>query len=194
MIHVETGAYWFLHANPKKMKYPAKSIRSWLSSALYIAIPAMLFLEGCALNHADRSILADHGVSAPLRVKMAHLAPLTLPEIVELSHDGMLPEYITQYLHATHKIYSLSNHDEYWLNRQGVSTTVIVYLISTPETLKRASDRMAILDWAPYYTPFYSGSLNTFGDRYYLPPKAQMAHSLPTLTEQQEATRKIVED
>lgn len=176
------------------MKYPVKSFRSWRSSALCVAASATLLLGGCALNHADRSILAEHGVSAPLRAKMAHLAPLTLPEIVEISHDGMLPEYITQYLHATHKIYSLSSRDEFTLNRQGVSSTVIVYLISTPETLKRASDRMAILDWAPYFTPLYSGSLNTFGDRYYLPPKAQMAHSLPTLTQQQEATRKIVED
>jgi hypothetical protein len=153
-----------------------------LSAVSLLAICAMLPLGGCALNHADRSILADHGVSVPLRQKMAHLAPLTLPEIVELSRDGLLPEYITQYLRASHVMYHITDHDGYWLNRQGVNSTVITYLFATPDLLKRGSDRMAIFDWAPYFTPLYPGSLNTYGHQSYyteqVRPSAPYAQSV----------------
>jgi hypothetical protein len=152
-----------------------KSFPSLLPAVLFVAIPALLFLDGCALNHADRSILADHGVSAPLRHKMAHLAPLTLPEIVELSQQGLLPEYITQYLRASHEIYHITDRDGHWLNQHGVSTTVISYLFSSPDLLARPSDRMAILDWSPYFVPFYFGSFNTYGNEYYYTERAQPA-------------------
>jgi hypothetical protein len=137
------------------------------------ALPAMLVLDGCALSHTDRSILADHGVPVALRQKMAHVAPLTLHDIVELSRHGVLPEYITQYLRASHEIYHITDRDGFWLNRQGVNSTVISYLFATPELLARGSDRMAILDWAPYFTPFYSDSFNTYGREYYFTEQAR---------------------
>jgi hypothetical protein len=151
----------------------SKSLPTLFSTVFFLALPAMLVLDGCALNHTDRSILADHGVSVPLRHKMAHLAPLTLPEIVELSRDGLLPEYITQYLRASHEIYHITDHDGFWLNGQGVNSTVISYLFATPDLLARASDRMAILDWAPYFTPLYSDSFNTYGREYYYTERAR---------------------
>jgi hypothetical protein len=150
-----------------------KSFPALLSRLSFLGLPAMLVLGGCALNHADRSVLADHGVSVPLRQKMAHLAPLTLSEIVELSRDGLLPEYITQYLRASHEIYHITDRDGFWLNRQGVNSTVISYLFATPDLLARGSDRMAILDWAPYFTPFYSDSFNTYGSEYYYTEQAK---------------------
>ena len=161
-----------------------KSYRPLIPAVFLAALPALLLLDGCALNHADRSILADHGVSDPLRQKMAHLAPLTLPDIVELSRHGLLPEYITQYLRASHEIYHITDHDGYWLNRQGVSSTVISYLFATPDLLARGSDRMAIFDWAPYFTPFYSNSFNTYGSEYYFTEKA-LPSSSSTQTEAQ---------
>jgi hypothetical protein len=154
-----------------------KPFPKFLSGVFYLALPAMLVLDGCALNHTDRSILADHGVSVPLRQKMAHMAPLTLPEIVELSQHGLLPEYITQYLRASHEIYHITDHDGFWLNHQGVSSTVISYLFATPDVLVRASDRMAIFDWPPYFTPFYSGSFNTYGGAYYFTERARASSS-----------------
>ena len=154
-----------------------KSFPPLVKAVFFLALPATLVLDGCAINHTDRSILADHGVSVPLRQKMAHLAPLTLPEIVELSRHGLLPEFITQYLRATHAIYHITDHDGYWLNRQGVNSTVISYLFATPDLLARGSDRMAILDWAPYFTPFYSGSLNTYGSEDYYTERARASSS-----------------
>jgi hypothetical protein len=154
-----------------------KSFPTLPATVFFLALPAMLVLDGCALNHTDRSILADHGVSVPLRQKMAHLAPLTLPEIVELSRHGLLPEYITQYLRASHEIYHITDHEGFWLNRQGVNSTVISYLFATPELLARGSDRMAILDWAPYFTPFYSDSFNTYGREYYYTERARASSS-----------------
>jgi len=154
-----------------------KSFPTLASKVFFLALPAMLVLDGCALNHTDHSVLADHGVSAPLRQKMAHLAPLTLPEIVELSQQGLLPEYITQYLRASHAIYHITDRDGFWLNRQGVSSTVISYLFATPDLLARGSDRMAILDWGPYFTPFYSDSFNTYGREYYYTEQARASSS-----------------
>ncbi len=172
-------------------------MNSLTNSLRWLIVPTLassLLLGGCALNSTDRSVLEEHGISAPVRAKMAHLAPLTLPEIVEVSRCGMLPEYITQYLRATHQPYHLSSHDVFWLNRHGVSSTVITYLVSTPDTLALPSDRMAVIDWSPYFVPFYDGSLNWFGHDYYLPPKKQMAHHLPTLSEQNAETQRIVSE
>jgi hypothetical protein len=154
-----------------------KSFSTPLSAVFSLALPAMLVLGGCALNHTDRSILADHGVPVPLRQKMAHLAPLTLPEIVELSRHGLLPEYITQYLRASHQIYHITDRDGFWLDRQGVNSTVISYLFATPDLLARGSDRMAVFDWAPYFTPFYSDSFNTYGREYYYTEQARVSSS-----------------
>jgi hypothetical protein len=150
-----------------------KSFPSLSATLLSLALPAVFLLDGCALNHTDRSILADNGVPVPLRHKMAHLAPLTLPEIVDLSRHGLLPEYITQYLRASHEIYHITDHDGFWLNRQGVNSTVISYLFATPDLLARGSDRMAVLDWAPYFTPFYPDSYNTYGREYYYTERAR---------------------
>lgn len=158
--------------NPLSNSFPTRAI-----AALLLALPAILVLDGCALNHVDRSILADHGVPVPLRQKMARLGPLTLPEIVELSRHGLLPEYITQYLRATHAIYHITDHDGFRLNRQGVSSTVISYLFATPDLLARGSDRMAILDWSPYFTPFYSDSLNSYGSENYYTESARASSS-----------------
>lgn len=157
------------------------------------ALASSLLLGGCALNSTDRHILAEHGISAPTREKMAHLAPLTLPEIVEVSRCGMIPEYITQYLRATHQPYNLSNHDVFWLNRHGVNSTVITYLVSTPDTLALPSDRMAILDWSPYFVPLYGGSLNYFGHEYYLPNRKQL-RDIPSLSQQNAETQRIVSE
>ena len=162
-----------------------------LSAISFLAISTMLPLGGCALNHTDRSILADHGVPVPLRQKMAHLAPLDLPEIVEISRDGMLPEYITQYLRATHVIYHITDHDGYWLNRQGVSSTVISYLFATPDLLARGSDRMAILDWSPYFTPLYPGSLNTFGHQSYYTEQVRRSTPAAQSVEQAKESQQI---
>lgn len=165
--------------------------------SLPAAVAAMLALTGCStLNHTDRRILHDHGVSPALQAKMVHCGALTLPEIVELSHAGMLPEYITAYIRASHTRYELSDRDGFWLNSQGVSTTVIAYLFATPDLMSRASDRLAIIDWAPYYFPIYGGSLNTFGDETYPPTRAHLKtsgdRSDPTLQKQQGEYNKIL--
>jgi hypothetical protein len=161
-------------------------------------LPAALFtLGGCSsLNPADRTILAAHGVSVPLRTKMAHLAPLSLPDVVELSQRGMLPEYITAYIRGAHTIYHLTERDGFWLNHQGVNPTVVAFLFATPDLLARGSDRTALIDWPPYYFPFYSGSLNYYGNEWYLPEKSYVANSGatadPTLLKQQNDMQKIL--
>jgi len=164
-----------------------KTFPPLLPAVLFFALPSMLLLDGCALNHADRSVLADHGVSVPLRQKMARLAPITLPEIVELSRDGLLPEYITQYLRATHQVYHIDDREGFRLNREGVNSTVISYLFATPDLLARGSDRMAIFDWAPYFTPFYPGSLNTYGGESYFTEQAKVSNGGPPAKQQQSA-------
>ena len=148
------------------------------------------------LDHADRSNLQAHGISPELKAKMAHLQPLTLPDIVELSQHGLLPEYIIQYLHATHRVYNIADADGYRLNRQGVNTTVIAYLFATPDLMARASDRTAFFDWAPYYVPFYGGMMNTFGGETYEGSKSYVSNSSsqtdPTLLEQQKEEQNIL--
>jgi len=127
---------------------------------------------------------------------MTRLQPLTLLEIVELSHRGLLPEYIIQYLHATHQVYRITDADGYRLNRQGVNTTVIAYLFATPDLLARASDRTAFFDWSPYYMPFFGGLMNTYGSESYGGDAANISNTSsqtdPTLVEQQKKEQDIL--
>jgi hypothetical protein len=162
-----------------------------------LLLGAALFCAGCqSLNHADRANLAAHGVRPDLARKMAHVQPLTLPEIAEVSRRGLLPEYILTYLHATHHVYDISDADGFRLNREGVNPTVIAYLFATPNLMARASDRTAFFDWAPYYVPLYGGMMNTFGaetyggDRSYVPSGTSPTD--PTVVEQQRQENRIL--
>jgi hypothetical protein len=148
------------------------------------------------MTHADRLNLQAHGVDPALTQKMTHFAPLTLPEIVELSKHGVLPEEIIQYLHATHYVYTISDADGYHLNGQGVNPTVITYLFATPDLMARASDRTRFFDWAPYYVPTYGGMMNTFADEDYGSQKSYFGglgkSSDATLQKQQSEQQKIL--
>jgi len=168
-----------------------------MNAPRYLLLLAAVLCSGCAgLTHADKSNLQAHGVAPDLEHKMARIAPLTLPEIVELSHRGLLPEYIIQYLHATHQIYNLSDSDGYSLNHQGVNPTVVAYLFATPDLMARASDRTRFFDWSPYYVPFYGGMMNTFADETFGAEKSYMSSggsvADSTIEKQQQQEQKIL--
>jgi len=157
-----------------------------------------MLCAGCtSMTHADRRNLQAHGLDPALTAKMAHFAPLTLPEIVELSNHGVLPEEIIQYLHATHHVYTISDADGHRLNGQGVNPTVITYLFATPDLMARWSDRTGFFDWAPYYVPTYGGMMNTFADENYGAEKSYFggsgkSYSDSTVQKQETEQQKIL--
>lgn len=167
-------------------------------SRILVFLAATLCVGCMSLNRADRSNLRAHHVNPALEQKMARIQVLTLPEIVELSHCGLLPEYIIGYLHATHHIYPLSDVDGFRLNREGVNPTVIAYLFATPDLMARGSDRTAFFDWSPYYVPLAGGMMNTFGaetyggEKSFLSSHGAQAQTDPTLIEQQKQEQKIL--
>ena len=99
---------------------------------LWLALP--LLLAACAPTQqqlADRSAVEHSGVSPAIYDKMVHDDSLSLSDIVSLSqarvNDGVIIRYIRD--HGT--VYMLSHEDIDYLQKNGVSPSVLDYLIQT---------------------------------------------------------------
>ena len=118
-------------------------------------IPALaaLFLAGCAtLTPAERNLLSQHHVAAPVREKMANYEPLALSDIVELSKSTIPPPFIIRYVEDTSAVYHLRTEDVLQLRQAGVSPEVIDYLLATPTIAARYYDSSPY----PYYYSYPS--------------------------------------
>ncbi len=103
-------------------------------SRVFLVLSILAFcLGGCAtLDQKDKVILQQQRVPPPLYDKMLAGGPLSLPDIVELSHRKVPPSLVTHYLKSTGEIYYLKSRDVTYLVKGGVSQKVIDYLLSTP--------------------------------------------------------------
>lgn len=128
-------------------------------------IPAIalfaLCLGGCAtLDRKDQSVLQQHRVPPSLYNKMLVRAPLSLPEIIELSHREVPADLVLHYLKSTDMVYHLNSRDVTHLVQAGVSRKVIDYLLNTPLLLvgySAAPYYPYSPPWYPY-APYYYGS------------------------------------
>jgi hypothetical protein len=117
----------------------------------FIVLIGALILTGCDVvspQHADQEAVGRSGVSPVVYDKMVHGAPLTVDDVIALTHAGVSDAIITRYVHDHTLIYHLSKSDSERLRRGGVSPTVITYMNETPH-----------YDWrypkaGPYLTPF----------------------------------------
>lgn len=96
------------------------------------AVP--LFLAACgpdAQQQADYNAVERSGVSPAIYDKMVHDDPLSLSDIVALTHyrvnDGIILRYIRD--HGT--VYYLHDEDFKYLHDNGVSQSVVDYMAST---------------------------------------------------------------
>jgi hypothetical protein len=87
---------------------------------------------GCTLYRRDRELLQDHHISGALYDKMMRHEPLTLDEIIELSHRGVPGPFIVHYLRPTYYVYKLDANDVARLKQSGVPEGVTHYLLATP--------------------------------------------------------------
>jgi len=99
---------------------------------LLLSLP--LFLAACAptaQQQADYSAVERAGVSPAIYDKMIHGDPLSVSDIVELNHarvnDGIVIRYIRD--HGT--VYVLSHDDIDYLQHNGVSPSVIDFMVQT---------------------------------------------------------------
>jgi hypothetical protein len=99
---------------------------------LWLAVPLML--AACAPTQqqlADQAAVERSGVSPAIYDKMVHDDSLSLSDIVALTHarvnDGILIRYIRD--HGT--VYILSHQDIDYLQTNGVSPSVLDYMIQT---------------------------------------------------------------
>lgn len=113
------------------------------------ALFCALALCSCAtLHERDRGLLQQHGVGGALYDRMIHEEPISVADIVELSHRGLPVPFILHYLQSTYYVYNLTSDDVVHLKRAGVAREVIDYLLSTP-------GRYAPNAWYPFDSPYY---------------------------------------
>ena len=115
-----------------------------------------LALTGCAtLSHRDRDLLRDHGVSSAVYEKMSHHEPLTLDDIIELSHRGVPGPFIVHYLRPTYVVYKLTPADTDRLRQQGVAEGVVRYLLSTPAMYSPGNAPLWYEDDPHFHDPYW---------------------------------------
>jgi len=117
------------------------------------ALLAITFAGCDTLNSRDHRMLERHDVSQALTTKMEHHEPLTLSEIIELSHRGVPGPFIVHYLRPTYFVYKLSPDEVALLKQSGVEEGVVRYLLATPTMFSPDRQPVWIED-----DPLYSGS------------------------------------
>ena len=119
-----------------------------------LVVAGVLAMAGCStLTPGDRRMLLSHEVSQALYRKMQHHEPLTLAEIVELTHRGVPGPFIVHYLRPTYFVYQLTPGDVSMLRKEGVEDGVIRYLAATPTLFSPQRAPVWVED-----DPFFSGS------------------------------------
>ncbi|MEP6672975.1 MAG: hypothetical protein ABJF10_27685 [Chthoniobacter sp.] len=127
-----------------------------MSRPLLALLTLTFALTGCAtLSTRDRDLLQDHGVSAALSDKMAHHEPLTLDDIIELSHRGVPGPFIVHYLRPTYVAYKLSPNDATRLRQQGVAEGVMRYLQATPAMYSPSNAPLWYEDDPQFHDPYW---------------------------------------
>ena len=99
---------------------------------LILLLLVALAFTGCTLYRRDRELLQDHHISGALYDKMMRHEPLTLDEIIELSHRGVPGPFIVHYLQPTYYVYKLDANDVARLKQSGGPEGVTRYLLATP--------------------------------------------------------------
>lgn len=99
---------------------------------LFLLLLIPLLLVGCeTVNHRDREVLQSHNVPPNLYDKMLYGDPLSLADVITLSHCGVPAGLIMHYLDATDAAYRLRKADVEHLRSEGVDEDVISYMLST---------------------------------------------------------------
>ena len=102
-------------------------------SLIFLSLASFLLLGGCA--------------SVP------HKAPVTVEQIVQMSHDGVAPSAIIEQMRESGTVYRLSASEFARLSTQGVSNEVLDYMQSTYlDDARRDGYRYA----GPYPYGYYS--------------------------------------
>ena len=132
-----------------------------------IATICALTLGACSsIDHSERSLLTQHGVSGPLFEKMRHGEPLDLGEIIELSQKGLPTRFILDYVHDTHFVYHLKPEDLRELRGAGVAREIVDYLEATPGMY---APRIGPYPYGPYPDGPYPYGPYEYGYGYYGP-------------------------
>ncbi len=95
---------------------------------------ASLFLVACAptaQQQADYSAVQRSQVSPAIYDKMVHDDPLSLSDVVALSHAGVNDGIVIRYIRDHHTVYPLSPDDLNYLHGNGVSPSVVDYMAQT---------------------------------------------------------------
>jgi hypothetical protein len=93
-----------------------------------------LLLAACAPSEqqeADYAVVAHSRVSPAIYDKMVHGDPLSVPDIVSLSQAHVNDAIIIRYIRDQHTIYYLSAPDFQYMQKNGVSQSVIDYIAQT---------------------------------------------------------------
>jgi hypothetical protein len=88
-----------------------------------------LFLAACgptAQQQADANAVERSGVSPAIYDKMVHNDPLSLSDIVSLSHERVNDGIIIRYIRDHGTIYDLQGDDFKYLHDNGVSQSVVL--------------------------------------------------------------------
>jgi hypothetical protein len=100
----------------------------------WMLLCASLFLAACAptvQQQADYSAVEQSGVSPAIYDKMVHGDPLSLSDVVALSHARVNDGIIVRYIRDHNTVYPLSPDDVNYLSSNGVSPSVIDFMRQT---------------------------------------------------------------
>lgn len=120
--------------------------RKFLCRALGVAL-LPLFLAACgpdAQQQADLAAVGNSGASPAIYDKMVHGDPLSLSDIVALTHARVNDGVILRYIRDQGTVYYLHGNDFRYLHDNGVSQSVVDYMASTAPNY-----------WGPGPYPFY---------------------------------------
>ena len=91
-----------------------------------------LFLVGCqTVNRQDQAVLRAHNVPQDVYDKMLYGDPLSLEDVIELSHRAVPPGLIIHYMDVTDTVYRLRKVDVKRLRAAGVNEQVISYMLDS---------------------------------------------------------------
>ncbi len=105
-----------------------------MKSRLLLLLAATCALAGCGLSDqqkADYASVQRAGVSPAIYDKMVHDDPLSINDIVSLSQARVSDAVIVRYIRDHGTVYSLNGDDFRYLQKSGVSPSVIDYMAQT---------------------------------------------------------------
>lgn len=135
-----------------------------------------LFLAGCeTINQQDRTVLRAHNVSPDVFDKMLYGDPLSLDDVIALSHRAVPPGLIIHYMDKTDTVYMLRKADVQRLRSAGVDEQVISYMLSTapaygpggPVPYAGYPGPYPYYPYAPYPYGYYGGPYYGYGPGFF---------------------------